>query len=56
MLPCNYCSSEIVAETALLTQDLYAKQLAFCSVACQELWIDHTFTPAPLTGVAASGQ
>jgi hypothetical protein len=43
MLLCNHCCKEISFETALLTQDLNATTIAFCSDACQEVCLDDLF-------------
>jgi hypothetical protein len=46
MLPCTQCSKDVSFESALLAQDLNAEPLAFCSEACQDLWLDELFKPA----------
>ena len=43
MLPCNHCSREVAPEMALLSQDLDAKPLAFCSARCHEMWFEGLF-------------
>lgn len=45
MLPCDYCNKDISLQAAVLSQDLNAETLAFCSVACENLWIEQMFAP-----------
>jgi hypothetical protein len=52
MKSCRQCRREIPLETALLSQDFYAKPAVFCSVTCQGLWINQICATF-LTGQAA---
>ena len=44
MFRCSSCGEEIHLESALLTQDLAAKTVGFCSPACQNTWYKATFS------------
>jgi hypothetical protein len=46
MIPCYRCRKEVPFRAALLTQDLAAKPLAFCSDVCHGLWSHELFAPA----------
>jgi hypothetical protein len=45
MIPCHQCSKGVPIGSALLTQDLEAKPLAFCSDVCHGLWSDDLLVP-----------
>jgi hypothetical protein len=54
MPSCSHCNKEVSLGQALLTQDLEAKPLAFCSGECHETWWDNQFTPLASTAASAA--
>jgi len=57
MIPCHQCSKEVPFGSALLTEDLEAKPLAFCSDVCHGLWSEDFFaTPSRSTNNAAESE
>ncbi len=51
---CSHCKKEVAFEQVLLTQDLEAKPLAFCSGECHETWLDNQFTSVASTAASAA--
>jgi hypothetical protein len=47
---CRHCSKELSLRTALLTQDFTAEPLVFCSIDCQESWIDKELASESVRG------
>jgi hypothetical protein len=41
MISCGQCGKEVSINSAILSQDLSATRIAFCSLDCHTLWINH---------------
>jgi hypothetical protein len=56
MLCCSSCSKEMPLPSALLTQDLNANTVGFCSPSCRDTWYNTTFsTSTPSAAPISAG-